>query len=294
MKRYLRLFVALSLLGPLFVACQQQKEEVKPAATPGAFVVSATSEGASSGGRTAQGASGTEFELGDLKASRAFLFMLANGGDEAIFDVTITSDKPAFEVTPQRIRSLPGKGSTGIVPLIQVGIIHGKLLNGNGLAPVLQPGVNEATIKLKGKTIANNDTVEVLGEFTVSVVAKVAGLKVFRNGVQVTYSGAVTLPELRHFAAPPGGKYTLVNTGNVTLRPEVFHYVEVPGVRDPEKVGETFELLPGQTKDITSLVDPRGWGTLIEFFDTGAALVTPISTRNVDTLEAIIFMQKPL
>ncbi len=175
MKKYFRCLVALCVSGPLFVACQNRNEEVKPDAA-GYFVVTATGEGASPGGRTAQGTSGTKFDFGDLKASREFLFTLANGGERAIFDVTLASSEDAFEVSPKRIQSLPGKGSTGIVPLIKVDVLHGKQLNGTGFVPALPAGLNESTIRLKGKTIANNDTVEVTGEFTVTVRAKVAGL----------------------------------------------------------------------------------------------------------------------
>jgi hypothetical protein len=185
MKRYFLCLAALSGSGQLFVACQQQNQVVEPASTAGYFVVSATSDGSLPGGRTGQGAAGSKFGLGDLKASREVLFVLVNGGEGAIFDVTLTSDKGPFEVSPKRIQSLPGKGSTGIVPLIKVGILHGRQLNGTGLAAALPAGLNESTLKLKGKTIANKDTVEVSGEFTVTVQAKVAGLKVLRNGVEL-------------------------------------------------------------------------------------------------------------
>ncbi len=294
MKTYFRCFVALVLSGQLFMACQQQSQEVKPAAAAGYFVVSATSDGSLPGGRTGQGAAGTTFDLGDLKASREFLFMLANGGEEAIFDVTLTSDQGPFEVSPKRIQSLPGKGNTGIIPLIKVGILHGKQLNGTGLAPALAAGLNQATIQLKGKTIANKDTIEVSGQFTLTVQAKVAGLKVYRDGVEVTYSGRVTWPEQLNFGAPLSGKYTVVNTGNVALRPEVYYNVAVPGQMSPNKIGDVFDLLPGQTREITNLMNPNGdYGTYIVFSDTGAVLVTPMSTRNVDTLEALIYMSKP-
>jgi hypothetical protein len=134
--------------------------------------------------------------------------------------------------------------------------------------------------------------VEVTGEFTVTVRAKVAGLQVLRNGVALALSGVVTGPGMKTFAAPTSGTYTVVNTGNVPLRPEVFHYVSEGTTT--EKAGTAFELLPGQTRDITEFMDPNGFGTHIEFFDTGAVLVTPVSSRIVDTLEAFIFMQRPL
>jgi hypothetical protein len=74
----------------------------------------------------------------------------------------------------------------------------------------------------------------------------------------------------------------------------VFHYVAVPGERDPDKIGDAFDLLPGQTREITSLMDPNGFGTHVGFSDTGAVLITPISARDVDTSEVLIFMQNPI
>src|SRR5688572_12442124 len=61
-----------------------------------------------------------DFDLGALKASREFLFMLGNGGESPITDITLTTNDPAFVVSPERIATLNDINTTSnsIIPLI--------------------------------------------------------------------------------------------------------------------------------------------------------------------------------
>lgn len=67
-----------------------------------------------------------KFDLGDIKASREFLFLLSNSGDVPVFDISITTDHLQFRVSPQRIDTLRANGSTdNLLPLVSVGVEHG-------------------------------------------------------------------------------------------------------------------------------------------------------------------------
>lgn len=274
--------LGLAFAGQLLFACQKHRDEVPPATEqpatpqPGYFVMSATSHTSSPTGRTTQDRPAA-FDLGVLKGSKEFLFMVDNGGDEPIFDITLSSDKEAFEVSPKRIQVLPGKSGTGIVPLISVGIIHGKQLNGRASAPILPKGHNQATIKLVGKTLSKKDTVEVTGEFVLSVEAKVVGLKLLSGGNEIVVSDRVTNEE-RVFlvSATP---IVIVNSGNVALHP-VIHYSEGVLPNPIVKVTNEFDIAPGETKDITHLYTMYNPLTYINFSDDGGVLATSISGRD--------------
>ncbi len=267
----------MGLGGPLFVACQKHQDEVvpakeaeppapaveTPAAAPGYFVISSVQRTTAPGGRTTAGET-IRFDLGALKASKEFLFMIANGGDEAIFDVTLTTDKPAFQIFPGKIQLVPGRKGSAIIPLLTVGITHGVNLNGIGNAPTLPKGENTAIITMKGKTVSGKDTVAVQGEFTVAVDAKVIDAKILSGEsevvpVKLSWGGLQWLVE-------PARTVKMVNTGNVTLQVTIsygkYEALTGGGPGNYVTVNNEIELQAGDTKDITSLIaKPSGHHT---------------------------------
>jgi hypothetical protein len=89
------------------------------------------------------------FHLGDLKSSHEFYFILSNGGDNAVFDIRLETGHAQFTVSPSQISKLSGRDSSdGFIPLIAVGVIHGRQINGVGFAPLLAMGENTTTLTI--------------------------------------------------------------------------------------------------------------------------------------------------
>lgn len=261
-KRALFALLSIGLCGPLFLACQKHKDEVvpakeepPPASTPGYFVISSIERTTAAGGRTTAGEA-VRFDLGALKASKEFLFMIANGGDEPIFDVTFTTDKPAFAIFPGKIQLVPGRKGSAIIPLLTVGVTHGVNLNGTGSALTLPRGENVATITMKGRTLLVKDTVAVEGKFVVAVDAKVIDAKILSGGSEVVpVSTSWGTPQ---WLVEPARTVKFVNTGNVAIQATITYsitaYVVGSGPTNYRTITNAIEVQPDETKDITELI----------------------------------------
>ncbi len=264
MKSQLRLLMlGLVLSSQLFFACQPKDEVVVPTPTPTPIPTPTLTK--SAGYFVTAGKANPEFDLGELHGSNKYLFSVANGGDEDIFNVTLSSDNAPFEISPKNISTIPGKLSGGVVPVLTVGITHGLRLNGVGIAPTLPKGPNQARIKLKGKTLSGKDTIEVTGEFIVKVEAKVMDAKVLSGDVEaIVGTNSSGTPPL---VVEPAKTVKLVNTGNVTIQASIqYNKYELIGPDDSPggfyQVKNQVELQPGETKDITSIVSlASGKGT---------------------------------
>lgn len=172
----------------------------------------------------------TDFNLGYVKASREFFFVLGNGGDNPIFDITLETSDPNFIISPTAISNLNGVDSPSgsIIPIVSLGVVHGTHINGVGFTDILQMGINEAVVIIKGKTIENGDTIELESRFNFVVDAKVMDIKMSENeeeidllDVTITTSG---VPNAGGLGAVPGyivplsaRSVNIKNTGNVDM-----------------------------------------------------------------------------
>jgi len=169
----------------------------------------------------------TTFELGDLKASKEFYFLLTNGGETPVFDIQLSTDNTHFVVTPEEISQLNTEDSENneMIPLISLGILHGTQLNGVGLTDLLPMGENTATLTITGKTLIDGDTVDLESSFNISIDAKVMDISIYCNdeeidllnptgvGVFGSYGGLGTI---RYYYSP-NDTITIENTGNVAV-----------------------------------------------------------------------------
>jgi hypothetical protein len=269
MRQPVRALLSLCVLSQLFFACKKDdKQATPPGSEPGYFVVSSMSQASAANARIANlpSPSATEFDLGQLRASKEFLFTITNGGDMPIFDVALTSDNAPFDITPKTIKSVPGKKQTGIMPLLTVGITHGRQLNGTAKAAVLSMGQNSATIKLTGKTLKDKDTIVVTGEFKVTINAKVFGVKLLPFNQE-----PIAIDNNAYVVSHTKG-LKIINTGNIKIHPKVSYTGYV----------NEFDLEPGQEKDITNMLHPfRNVEyypdyTDIRIFDEGVVIDTAV------------------
>lgn len=130
----------------------------------------------------------TEFSLGDVKASREFYFFISNGGENPIFNVTLSTNNTHFPIAPENISILPGsnlEGANNIIPLISLGVLHGIQLNGVGMTDLLPMGENSAELTITGKTIEKGDTIDLESKFVFNVNAKVMDIEVYSNGQEI-------------------------------------------------------------------------------------------------------------
>lgn len=164
----------------------------------------------------------TNFNLGELYASKEFYFMLSNAGDYPITNINIVSNNEQFTVSPSQIDTLSAANQSSFSQAITLGILHGKVLNGVGTAPTLQQGENYATLTITGTTYDGREYVDVSFEVQIDIVAKVADISVFASAGEVdmtNYCGRRLGVEIGEyiFCTPSTEFITLKNTGNVSL-----------------------------------------------------------------------------
>lgn len=104
--------------------------------------------------------SATSFDLGTIKASQNYYFLLSNAGDIPVTDVVITSTNDNFVVSPNKFDEISPQKNNYIMPVIKVSVTHGVSLNGVGFTDSLLPmGNNECTINIFGKTKNQNGNI---------------------------------------------------------------------------------------------------------------------------------------
>ncbi|EAY28429.1 hypothetical protein [Microscilla marina] len=191
------------------------------------------------------------FDLGNLKASKSFYFILSNNGDRAITDVTIESNNPQFEIFPKSIDKLAGASEDGIVPLLELGVIHGNRLNGIGFQSLLPMGDNTVEVTIKGKTQGENGEEAVELKAQVKLFAQVMDVEFYVDGQKIDYVSKLTvvgynaggLGSLFRYITPTDGKFEIKNVGNVKLN------LEYKGTNS--NTTDTQELAIGQFFSIT-------------------------------------------
>lgn len=199
----------------------------------------------------------TTFALGDIKASKEFYFILSNGGNNPITDIKISSNNDAFQIAPNMLTNLLGKGSlfSDFIPIISLSVIHGIRLNGVGYTDLLPMNENSAEITITGKTIEGGESINLKSTFRFSVNAKVMDIKIFDGGNECNLLNPTSSVM---FAQNYGGlgsirsykfnsqSFKIKNIGNVTM---TVHSYNLGGVT--QTIGEVFDLSPLQDKTIT-------------------------------------------
>ncbi len=164
------------------------------------------------------------FNLGDLKASKEFYFLLQSTGG-IISDITLETDNPNFSISPGSISELKQDGS--IIPLITIGITHGIYLNGFGFTDILEMGEQSATLTIRGKTMVEGTLSEVESSFSFTVNAKVMDIKLATDNTEIDLTEVETttsgVPNAGGLGAVRGytsqsGIIEIENTGNVTIQ----------------------------------------------------------------------------
>lgn len=222
------------------------------------------------------------FDLGSIKGSTAFYFLLSNSGKCPITHVTFSADNQAFSVYPSVIDTLSPDTKISVMPIVKVVAYHGTPCEGTGSRPLMKKGANDVMVSISGVTkTCNGIDTTVIMKLKLQVHALVMDFQLYSSN-----AGALTLPIVStsrselHF--PDGNYYnfssgttitsldtliTLINTGNVPITYRVYKS------DDLKWVGYTVTLqdsLKGSIKEGDTLQIPvryvPGNNTLLENF----------------------------
>ena len=221
--------VLVILLVFTILSCNKNNDELNNK-KPGYFVLAELSN-KNSTIESAKRVSTSNFDFGDLKASKEFFFLLVNGGDEPIFNITLSTDNSQFSVNPSQLDELAGgtiinnAESTGIVPILTFGITHGTNLNGVGYDDLLPMGPNATVLTVTGQTINNGDTIDISSSFNFIVNVMVMDIELYKDGELINLEnpiGSVSsnlggLGFLRYYNAYDTSAISIKNIGNVAI-----------------------------------------------------------------------------
>jgi hypothetical protein len=93
-----------------------------------------------------------DFNLGAIKGSSPFYFLLYNIGFTPITEVTLAIADTHFLVYPASMDTLIPGGDIGMLPIVKVSALHGTALDGAGYRALMPMGENTATLIIQGKT----------------------------------------------------------------------------------------------------------------------------------------------
>lgn len=227
--------LTISTVVLVLVSCNKNWEDEVTPLLPGSFGVALLSETnpngrVNSNSRISQ-TSETTFDLGHIKASSEFGFLLTNQGEQSIFDITINSSNSLFSISPTSISelqpsnfvNLEEESSQGFIPIISLDIIHGNRINGIGFIEPLPAGVNDATISFEGKTLNGSDTINLSLEIDVSVNALIMDVELKSDGEIIDLTKPIGLSTttvgdlgwIRNYNV--GSDLEIENTGNVQI-----------------------------------------------------------------------------
>lgn len=158
-------YLLLLLISITMVGCGGKDCPDKPAPATPSNPVQPTASGLSFSSVPGQAAalrsisakaeSASDFELGNVRNTTTYLFMLRNTGTVPVTDIQLTATNPSVEVVPNTIGILSPDGSGGLAPIIQVTVKHGSGAGHFGTAPLLTQGDLTFSISASGQDAAN-------------------------------------------------------------------------------------------------------------------------------------------
>lgn len=197
-----------------------------------------------------QAALTTSFDLGALKASQNYFFMLQNGGSTDVTDIALSTNNPAFTISPASIAVLPASGAS-TVPILRLGVLHGVALDGVGLAALLAAGDSTGTLHIEGKS----DGAIVKLDADMKVMAKVMDAEISVDSKMLDLAHPGQINDIDQFTGegpyamipgPASAAIAVKNTGNVVLEVSTKygagHHFEPWGAPQVLNPGESFTL----------------------------------------------------
>lgn len=150
-----------------------------------------------------QSGANVNFDLGSIKGSTAFYFLLYNIGSTPITDVALSIADTDFTVYPTAMDTLIPGGDVGMLPVVKVNAFHGTPFDGIGYRPLMNKGLNTTILRMSGttRTVKGKDTTVTLSAI-LDLQALVMDFKLFGRTGSVNFSnpamhstGILNLPD---------------------------------------------------------------------------------------------------
>jgi hypothetical protein len=177
------------------------------------------------------------FDLGSIRGSTSFYFILSNIGKRPITGISLKVDDPAFSVFPASIDTLLPGSDLSVLPVIKVVVYHGTPIEGPGFRPLMKKGLNDVTVTVEGTTttLQEKDTAIALSA-NLRLFALIMDLEVssgsggpYRLPITSTARGELHFPDSNYYNFSSGLKidysdsvFILKNTGNVELSYKIY------------------------------------------------------------------------
>lgn len=239
-------------------ACDNHDELQKT--EPGYFKVSQVQTSSSNGREktSVQTGPSTTFDLGAIRTSREFYFLLENGGDSPIVDIELSVDNAAVSVSPRKITTLANSETSNVIPLINIGFTHGSRLNGVGNTSVLPKGTNSTILTITGKTLVNGDTTALQTQIALSVLAELMDIQLLNGQIEIPLPLTGDFGDGAPIRGTSASTVSLVNSGNVDILVHIDR--RTYSVNDPPGYPKDLVMTPGQIEILTFIpwvwVDP--------------------------------------
>ncbi len=161
------------------------------------------------------------FDLGDLRGSKSFYFILQNTGDTSITNISLTSTDTSLVITPSHIAVLNTNGTSSVLQTVKVTILDGTLIeNGIGSVPLQPMGDLMKSIQIVG---SSNSTVSL--NLNLTMHSYVMDITMFSGLDTVNFSSA----DPNIFSSVPfynvpkvDSIWSIQNIGNVPIKVTVY------------------------------------------------------------------------
>lgn len=178
-----------------------------------------------------------DFNVGIIKGSASYYFMLTNTGETPIVDISIISTDSTIELSPSSISRIEPAGTNSVLPILKVTILHGvRLENGIGYVPLQIRGPSSKFISVKG----TSDSLLTL-DLRLDANFQVFDYNIFQNDSLLS-----TIPVDQVITAgsfsPAYNVYDstsvirIVNIGNVPLNISGYDRPSTPAIGDPLRI----------------------------------------------------------
>lgn len=224
----------IAILMIILYSCSKDNDDLEP----GFFIISYVGNNAKSSKISffQNSKQDNSFDLGEIRKSAEYHFTLSNGGGVPIFNISLNCNNTQFSIYPTSISVLDAAKKLKVQPLLKVGALHGKSLDGMGYEPLMNKGDNECILSIKGNTISDNDTIEVKLDVYLKVFALVSDLIIHSQNDTIDlynyeYYGSVVfkdsckysgLDKIRAYTYN-NNNYKITNIGNVPLTISIFN-----------------------------------------------------------------------
>lgn len=159
------LIAAATMLTALFILCSRDMPVMPGENTtvvypgPGKFSISRVQNlSKKSSGPLPQADDRAGFDLGSVKASGNYHFLLYNVGFSAVTNISIAFADSHFTACPTRMDTLFPGIDIGLLPIVTVNAEHGIALSGVGYRPLLPKGNDTAVLRITGTTRTQSGT----------------------------------------------------------------------------------------------------------------------------------------